>query len=213
MEGISKETLKRLPSYLIFLKDLRNAGVSAVSSTLIAERFKFSPVQVRKDLAAVSSDGGKPKTGFIVDALIRDITAYLGYNDASDAILVGAGQLGRTLMSYGGFKSYGLEIVAAFDNDYSIENAVVNGKRVFGISRMTDLVKRMKILIGIITVPKDAAQGVADLMISAGVRAIWNFAPVQLEVPDNILVRNENLAASLAILSKELSEKIDSENK
>lgn len=236
---ISIETVKRLPAYLRYLHDQYKAGVKTISSTVIASDFKTNPVQVRKDLSCVSSTSGRPKTGFRVADLIVDITNYLGYEEGSDAILVGVGQLGKTLLSYSGFASYGLRIVAGFDENSTgcsmsdcgcvmdvksneellkrlkseglICKNRVNGKCVFGMERMAELVGRLKIQIGIITVPKESAQEVADKLVACGVRAIWNFAPIQLKLPSNIVVKNEDIAASLVILSNTLKEKIKGE--
>ena len=152
---------------------------------------------------------GKPKLGFEISALIGDIEDFLGYNNTSEAVIVGVGRLGKTLLSYGGFESHGLKLVAGFDANSEIEGSVYGGKKVFAIDKFQSLVKRMNILIGIITVPKDQAQPVCDMMIGAGIRAIWNFAPTHLSVPEDIIVKYEDLAASLALLSKALKDDLD----
>lgn len=211
MEGISKETLLRLPTYLRTLKELREEGEEYVSSTVIANRLNLSPIQVRKDIAGVSSTAGKPKTGFNVNELIEDMSEFLGFNDSSQAIIVGVGQLGKALMGYGNFKNYGVEIVAGFDTNTEIDFAEENGKPVYNINKLSNIVHRLGVHIGIITVPKENAQEVCDLLIKAGIRAIWNFAPVNLKVPDNIAIKNEDMAASLAVLSKRLSEILKNE--
>ncbi len=209
--SVSKATLSRLPGYLRYLRDKSVHGMSKISSTVIAEDLKLNPVQVRKDLAVISSVSGKPRTGFSVEELISDIEKFLGFDNASEAILVGAGQLGKTLLSYGGFANYGLKIVAAFDNSPDRVDTEINGKKVFPMEKMENLVRRMKIHIGIITVPKDSAQGVCDEMVRAGIKGIWNFAPTNLKVPDSVAVKNEDMAASLALLSKQLSKILNSE--
>lgn len=211
MESVSKETLQRLPSYLRYFRELDAKGERNISSPVIAEKFKWTAIQVRKDLASISKQSGKPKTGFVVKELIEDICEFLGYNDASKAVLVGVGQLGRALLSYGGFKNYGLEIVAAFDNNKSVISTEVFGTKVLDINKLPDLVERLNVHIGIITVPKERAQEVCDLLIASGIRAVWNFAPKHLIVPDNVVIKNEDLAVSLTILSKELSEKLKKE--
>ncbi|MEG1985887.1 MAG: redox-sensing transcriptional repressor Rex [Clostridia bacterium] len=206
MEGISQETLQRLPSYFRFLKELHSQGIESVSSTVIADKFKMNSVSVRKDLACVSADGGKPKTGFNVGELILKISSFLGYDNVDDAILVGVGKLGSALLGYKGFGNYGLNIVASFDVDDNIINGNDKGFKVFNISKLPNLVNRLKIKIGIITVPAESAQDVCDLMINSGIKAIWNFSPTQLVVPNNIAIKNEDIAASLAILSQKLAE-------
>lgn len=206
MEGISKETLQRLPTYLRLLKEMRQQGIMTVSSTTIADRLRLNPVQVRKDFAGVSSSAGKPKTGFETEELINDISDFLGYNDASQAIIVGAGKLGKALIGYSNFKSYGLEIIAAFDNNADKIPNDTHSIPIYAIEELPDFVKKTGVHIGIITVPKDEARKVCELLVTSGIRAIWNFAPVHLTVPDTVAIKNEDMAASLAVLSKRLSE-------
>ena len=136
-----------------------------------------------------------------------ELEEYLGYNDANDAVLVGAGKLGSALMSYQGFKEYGLNIVAGFDLNVP-DNYYVGEKPVFSMERLPLVCKRLNIKLGIITVPSQAAQEVCDTMVACGIQAIWSFAPTHLVVPEGILVRNENMAFSLAMLSKHLKEKM-----
>jgi redox-sensing transcriptional repressor len=178
-----------------------------ISATTIAEALGLNDVQVRKDLSSISS-GGRPKIGYITENLIFDIEQFLGYDDADSAVIIGAGNLGHALLSYEGFSEYGLDIVAAFDTDEDIVGKVINDKQVLSTEKLKDLCSRLKIKIGIITVPFFAAQDVCDALVESGVLAIWNFAPVHLNVPENVLVKNENMACSLAVLSKHLREKL-----
>ena len=198
----SKATISRLPVYLRFLRDKLKAGDENVSSTLIAEHLRLNSVQVRKDLALVSSESGKPKLGFKIKELIEGIENFLGVCNTHDAVLCGVGNLGSTLLKYEGFKNYGLNIVAAFDSDKSVVGKKINGISVLSYSSLQNTVKRLNIKMGIITVPKDAAQSVANTMAESGIRAIWNFAPTHLALPKDIAVKYEDLAASLAVLSK-----------
>lgn len=207
--SISKQALRRLPYYLNYLKRLRESGVDKVSSTMIAKEMSLNDVQVRKDLAAVSKIGGKPRKGFDIEELIMCIESYLGYNNINDAILVGAGHLGRALLSYTGFEDYGLRIVAAFDIDENVVNTNIGGKIVFPMDKLIDICNRLNIHIGIITVPASAAQSVCDLMVESGIIAIWNFAPVHLSVNENVIVHNENIAESLALLSSQLAARLN----
>ena len=209
--NVSKATIGRLPAYHRYLQEKLAAGEKTVSSTAIAEDLHLNAVQVRKDLSAIAREAGKPKLGFAVADLIADIDRFLGYDNLNDAVLVGAGGLGSALAGYGGFKNYGLNIVAAFDADPARAGTEIGGIKVFPADELARLVRRLNVLIGIIAVPKAAAQGVADELIRGGVRAIWNFAPVHLNVPENIAVKNEDMAASLAILSKRLAEILNSE--
>lgn len=206
LQNVSKATIGRLPAYHRYLKERQAAGEKTISSTAIAEALHLTAVQVRKDLAGISSVAGKPKRGFAVEELIEDINRFLGYDNVTDAVLVGVGGLGSALVGYDGFKNYGLNIVAAFDTDPLLIGRTVSGVRVYDAAELAHLVRRQGVLIGVITVPKGAAQKVADELIRGGVRAIWNFSPVHLALPENIAVKNEDMAASLAILSKRLAE-------
>lgn len=206
LQSVSIQTLQRLPDYLNCLKSLLSASVETVSAKTVAEYLGLGEIQVRKDLASVST-GGKPKIGYVTRDLIRDLETYLGYHDSHDAVLVGAGKLGKALLSYEGFREYGLNIVAAFDTKGPEADDDMPGK-IHSVETLSDLCRRLKIRIGIITVPAGSAQEVCDTLVQSGVLAIWNFAPTHLHVPSNILVKNENMAVSLAILSQHLSKKL-----
>lgn len=199
---ISKSVLKRLPGYLAYLKGL---DVQYISATAIANALNMGEVQVRKDLAAVS-DGGRPKVGYQRISLMQDIRSFLGYDNTTDAILIGAGKLGQALLGYSGFDAYGLNILAAFDLQPATDSA--EGKPILPIFALEEFCKTNQVLMGIITVPTPAAQQVCDQLIACGIKAIWNFAPVHLEVPPHILVQNENMATSLAVLSMHLQAQI-----
>ena len=204
---ISKATLKRLPTYLSYLKALPEDASANISATALAAGLHMGEVQVRKDLALVS-DGGRPKIGYNREHLIADIENFLGYGNSNDVVLIGAGKLGRALLGYSGFAEYGLNIVAAFDANDTLIGTTKGGKPIMQLSRLGEVCQRCKIKIGIITVPAEYAQGVCDLLIENGILAIWNFAPKHLNVPDGILVQNENMAASLALLCKHLNERM-----
>ena len=206
-QTVSRQTLSRLPQYLSYLESLPET-VRSISATGIAAALNLNQVQVRKDLASVSSSG-KPKVGYMRRDLIREIKAFLGYDIADEAVIVGAGKLGRALMGYVGFKDYGLNILAAFDADEGMIGEDESGHQVLPIEVLKETCLRLGVRIGIITVPAHAAQAVCDQLIDAGVLAIWNFAPVRLVVPEGILVQNENMASSLAILSNHLAEKMN----
>ena len=208
---ISKAVLKRLPSYLDYLKSIPENGPPHISATALANALGMGEVQVRKDLAMVS-DGGRPKIGYLREALIDDIEQFLGYDNANDAVLIGAGKLGQALLDYKGFQEYGLNIRTAFDADPKMDRTE-GGKRVRHIDELEDYCRRHKILMGIITVPSEAAQEVADRLIACGIKAIWSFTPTRLEVPSNILVQYENMATSLAVLSMHLQAHMKDEKK
>lgn len=205
MITISPQTLRRLPRYLNFLKSLPKDGAVNISATTIAEALGLNDVQVRKDLALVSS-GGRPKIGYITEDLTKDIEHCLGCDDFDSAVLVGAGNLGRALLSYSGFANYGLHIVAAFDADESLAGKSVNGRQIFPVSKLENLCGRLKINLAVLAVPAGAAQEVCDELVRSGVKAILNFAPAELKVPENVLVLNEDIAYLLAVLSNKLKE-------
>lgn len=206
--SISVQTLKRLPIYLNYLKTLDRERTKIISSPMIAKALNLNEVQVRKDLAAIKS-GGRPRTGYLLEKLISDLDAFLGYGNVNEAVLAGAGRLGRALLSYPGFAPYGLDIIVGFDVDTSVVGTEIGGKKILHLEKMESLCRRMHVNIGIIAVPAEEAQTVCNLMVSAGILAIWNFAPIKLNVPEHILVQNEDMASSLAALSKHLKKKLN----
>lgn len=199
---VSKSVLKRLPVYLTYLKGLPEDTAQFISATALANALGLGEVQVRKDLASVS-DGGKPKVGYPRAKLIDDIEQFLGYDNTTDAVIIGAGKLGQALCDYTGFATYGLRILAAFDIAPTA-TATGSGKPIFALDQLDAFCKANKVRMGILTVPAAQAQQVCKLLINSGIRAIWNFAPVHLDVPEHILVQNEDMAASLAVLSMHL---------
>lgn len=200
----AEASLQRLPKYLAYLKIKQKQGVASISSTRIAEDLRMTPVSVRKDLA-IASRAGRPKTGYPMRTLIEDLERFLGYRNAHEAFLVGAGRLGRALLGHTQFSEYGLNILAAFDVDPRIQGTEIGGKPVFPLQKLPDLARRMQVRIGILTVPDAAAQETCQLLVQSGIRGIWNFTSVHLEPPGDVLLQNENLAASFAMLCKRLS--------
>ena len=199
---ISKSVLKRLPVYLSYLQSLPEDSSAYISATALASALGMGEVQVRKDLAMVSN-GGRPKIGYHRDSLIEDISQFLGYDNTTDAILVGTGKLGQALLDYSGFEAYGLNIVAGFD--LKPPKSKNDGRKpILSMDQLESFCHTNKILMGIITVPADQAQQVCDKLIACGIKAVWTFAPVHLDVPEHILVQNENMATSLALLSMHL---------
>lgn len=200
-------TLRRLPAYHRVLQRLFGRGREVISCTHIAQELNLDPTQVRKDLA-VTGIIGKPKVGYEIPALMDAIETYLGWKNVTDAFLVGAGHLGAALMGYQGFGTYGLNIVAAFDADPAKVGTTIHGKEVLPMEKLPNLVERLHLGIGILTVPAAAAQSAANMMILAGIKAIWNFTQVRLQVPPSVIVENEDLSASLAVLSRKLAESL-----
>ncbi len=208
---ISKSVLKRLPGYLAYLKSMPDNCPTHISATALANALGMGEVQVRKDLAMVS-DGGRPKIGYLREALIDDIEQFLGYDNTTDAVIIGAGKRGQALMGYKGFEAYGLNILAAFDKAPKMEKTE-EGKPVYHMDKLEAFCKKNKVLMGIITVPAEYAQEVANQLIAGGIKAIWSFAPTHLEVPPHILVQYENMATSLAVLSMHLQAQIKEDKK
>ncbi|MBQ9112137.1 MAG: redox-sensing transcriptional repressor Rex [Clostridia bacterium] len=200
--SVPKATLGRLPKYLSLLRELPPGSGRYISSTAIAKHLDLGEVQVRKDLSAVSGTG-KPKLGYLVADLIGNIERLLGCNNVTSAVLVGAGRLGRALLEFEQLEEYGVEIAAAFDcNDKPIK--LGNSKEILPMSGFDDFCRKKNIQIGIITVGEGSAQEVCRRMTDCGITAIWNFAPCKLEVPEGILLKNENLALSLAYLRNQI---------
>ena len=197
---VSKATLGRLPEYLNYLKSITAEHISA---TAVANALSLGEVLVRKDLAAVSGTG-KPKVGYAVKDLIKDIAACLGSDKATPAVLVGAGKLGRALLEYDGFQEYGVKIIAGFDCNNQTLYFGRNKLTVYSMDGFKEFCEKNGVRIGIITVGSGSAQQVCDEMIKYGIKAIWNFAPCKLKVPDEICLRQENLALSLAYLNSQL---------
>lgn len=206
-KAISKFVLLRLPKYLEYLKALPETAPPNISAKTIAAAFGMGEVLVRKDIACISTSG-KSKIGYAVTELIDDLEDFLGYKDTNDAVVVGAGKLGSALLEYSGFQNYGLNVIAAFDTNEDTIVLPESGKSILPLSKFEDLCRRMSIKIGIITVPAESAQSICDLMVKNGILAIWNFAPVHLNAPSNILIQQENMAASLSLLSAHLNQKL-----
>ena len=206
MEGktaeISKAAFLRFPAYLRYLKAEEAAGVGYVSSSEIAEDMHLSAVCVRKDLALVASEPGKPRLGFAVGKLIGDLERALGYHLKTYACVVGAGRLGRAFLVYDGFEHYGIDVVAAFDISPAQVGAL-RGKPIYPMERLKEIAERENVKLGILTVPGDAAQQACDAMVEAGITAILSFAPAYVRVPEGVTLRCEDLAATLASLSAE----------
>ena len=197
---ISIPTIKRFPSYLRLLRQYRAEGQQWISATILAGELGLTPIQVRKDMAGTGVEG-KPKVGFEIDALIAAIVQNLGWDTATEAILIGAGHLGVALSRYEGFASYGLSIVAVFDSDPEKFGRPIGKTIVYPMSELKDFVTSRGITIAVITVPSEAAQEVADTLVDAGIKAIWNFAPKDLRLPAEVVLQRTDLATSFAVLS------------
>lgn len=198
--SIPKATLGRLPQYLEYLRNLPEIR-RTISATAIAKALSLGDVQVRKDLAVVSG-AGKPKIGYETDQLITDIESHLGYERLTNAVLVGAGKLGRALLDYDGFENFGVKIIAGFDCNETVLKK--GAKDILPIKDIGAYCREHHVKLGIITVGQGSAQEVCDKLVESGIEAIWNFAPVTLKVPNGVLLKQENLALSLAYLNNQI---------
>jgi len=202
----SKATILRMPVYLRYLRAEKENGVKYISSAMVARDINVSAISVRKDFAMASSVAGKPKIGFAVERLISDIEKFLGYDQPTNAVVIGAGSLGKAFMGYEGFKNYGMNVICAFDVNDSLFGETASGKKIYPMAMLEEKICSTGAKIAILTVPKTCAQEVCDKAVGAGIKAVWNFAPTRLSVPDYVELRNEDLAASLALLSSKIKQ-------
>ncbi len=204
VDSIPEATLRRLPSYYHYLLRLREKGQTATSAAQMGVALGVHHTQVRKDLAVTGSQG-RPKVGHRVDDLITSIEEFLTWNNVSDAFLVGVGHLGTALLGYTGFERAGVRIVAAFDASPRRAGKKFQGISVLPVEKFPDLARRMHVVIGILTVPAEDAQEVAEMMVASGIQAIWNFAPIVLDLPESVIVEDVALYSSLGVLSRKLA--------
>ena len=204
--GIPLPTIKRIPVYVSVLEKRLKEGKETVSTTDFAAALALKPVQVRKDLAFAGAEG-KPRIGYRTEELLETLHRFVGWNNLSEAVLVGAGALGTAILGYKGFGRFGLKIKAAFDIDESKCGATVHGKPVYPIRDLKRYVRQNGIIMGILTVSESGAQPAADALVEAGIQGIWNFSPAQIDVPDSIFVQQEDLAAGLAVLAVRIKER------
>ncbi len=192
-------SIRRMPSYLHLIKDAREKGFEYISGTIIAEELKLEPIQVRKDLT-ITGIVGVPKRGYPVKPLIAAIEEFLGWNRENTAVLIGIGNLGAALSGYQGFREHGLHICAAFDSDKKKIGKVIHGVPVFSLAELSKKIAGCKPVIAILTVPSEHAQDAADKLVNAGIKAIWNFTNVKINVPEDVLVQKEDLSSGYALL-------------
>ncbi|MDP4174201.1 MAG: redox-sensing transcriptional repressor Rex [Bacteroidota bacterium] len=203
-ESLLKElrlpTIRRFPKYLRVLWDLSSLGRDFVSSDKIANELNIDPITVRKDLAFTGVIG-KPRIGYSIPLLINGIEQLIQSNGQTNILLIGAGNLGRALLGYGGLEKHGYNIVAAFDSDLNKVGTTIHNKQVYNIEQLTEITEKVNIEIGVLCIPEDVAQKTATFLVKAGIKAIWNFTNTELKVPEHVTVLSEDLASSLAVLS------------
>ncbi|HAZ57023.1 MAG: redox-sensing transcriptional repressor Rex [Bacteroides graminisolvens] len=201
---VPEPTLRRLPWYLSNVKLLKQKGEQYVSSTQISKEINVDASQIAKDLSYVNISG-RTRVGYEVDALIEVLEDFLGFTDMHKAFLFGVGSLGGALLRDSGLKHFGLEIVAAFDVNPNLIGTHINGIPIFHSSEFVKKMKEYDVHIGVLTVPIEIAQQITDTMIAGGIKAVWNFTPFRIRVPENIVVQNTSLYAHLAVMFNRLN--------
>ena len=202
--AISKATVDRLPLYYRTLKLSQAEGVEIISSEELGRKIGVTPEQIRKDLSAFG-EFGKKGVGYYVQELIHNIGIILGLNRKWNITIVGVGHLGWALANYCNFYSQGFHLKAIFDIDKDKIGRFINNVEIFHVDRMQEIVSTYDIQIGIVTVPAKYAQDIANQLIEAGVKGLWNFAPIKLVVPHDIHVVSEDLSIGLSSISYYLS--------
>ncbi|MBO5788002.1 MAG: redox-sensing transcriptional repressor Rex [Bacteroidaceae bacterium] len=203
IEKVPEPTLRRLPWYLSVCRLLKQRGEQYVSSTRLSKETNIVASQIAKDLSCVNIVG-RTRVGYEIDNLLEVLEDFLGFTRIHRAFLFGAGRLGSALLNDSGLKQFGLEIVAAFDTSPRVVGHSVAGIPVFHINDLESKIKRYNVKIGVLTVPIDRAQEVADKMVVWGIKAIWNFTPLRIRVPDDIVVQNTSLYAHLSLMFNRL---------
>ncbi len=192
--SIPDKVVNRLALYHFILEDLKD-DEQYISSTKIAQLLNIDNSQVRKDIKYLDNSG-KCRVGYDARRLKKAIEDCLGFQQKKDAFIIGAGNLGSALAKYDSFQDYGLNILAMFDNDPKKIGTTINGKEVFNLTKVGNLVRRLNVEIAILTIPREYAKGVALYLAGAGIKYIWNFTPCVLDVPSDVKVWNENLIGS-----------------
>ena len=201
---VPEPTLRRLPWYLAFVKLMKGKGEAFISSTQIAKEINVDPSQVAKDLSFVNISG-KTRVGYDINALVDVLEDFLGFTSQHKAFLFGVGSLGASLLHDTGLSQYGLEIVAGFDVRVDLDGSMINGIPVFHMDDFPAKQKEYGATIGVITVPVEKAQEVTDRIIEGGIKALWNFTPFRIRVPEHIVVQNTSMYAHLAVMFNRLN--------
>lgn len=208
IDKVPEPTLRRLPWYLSVCRLLKSRGEMYVSSTRLSKETNIVASQIAKDLSCVNIVG-RTRVGYEIDNLLDVLERFLGFTTLHKAFLFGAGRLGGALLNDKGLKQFGLEVVAAFDTNPKMVGHSVSGIPVYHINDIGTKMRRYNVKIGILTVPIDNAQEVADKMVAWGIKAIWNFTPLRIRVPDDIVVQNTSLYAHLSLMFNRLDSVAD----
>ena len=201
---VPEPTLRRLPWYLSNIKLMKEKGEQYVSSTQISKEINIDASQIAKDLSYVNISG-RTRVGYNIDALIEVLESFLGFTNMLKAFLFGVGSLGAALLRDSGLHHFGLEIVAAFDVNPELVGKDLNGIPIFHSDDFEAKMKEYDVNIGVLTVPINIAQEITDKMVDGGIKAVWNFTPFRIRVPENIVVQNTSLYAHLAVMFNRLN--------
>ena len=203
-DKVPEPTLRRLPWYLSNIKLMKEKGEQYVSSTQISKEINIDASQIAKDLSYVNISG-RTRVGYNIDALIEVLESFLGFTNMHKAFLFGVGSLGAALLRDSGLHHFGLEIVAAFDVNPELVGQALNGIPIFHSDDFEAKMKEYDVNIGVLTVPINIAQEITDKMVDGGIKAVWNFTPFRIRVPENIVVQNTSLYAHLAVMFNRLN--------
>lgn len=203
-DKVPEPTLRRLPWYLSNIKLMKEKGEQYVSSTQISKEINIDASQIAKDLSYVNISG-RTRVGYNIDALIEVLESFLGFTNMHEAFLFGVGSLGAALLRDSGLHHFGLEIVAAFDVNPELVGKDLNGIPIFHSDDFEAKMKEYDVNIGVLTVPINIAQEITDKMVDGGIKAVWNFTPFRIRVPENIVVQNTSLYAHLAVMFNRLN--------
>lgn len=203
-DKVPEPTLRRLPWYLSNAKLMRDRGEKYVSSTQISKQINIDSSQVAKDLSYVKI-AGRTRVGYEIDTLINVLEDFLGFTNMHKAYLFGVGSLGGALLGDTGLKHFGLEIVGAFDINPALVGKEINGIPIYHSDEFEEKMKTGDVNIGVLTVPISIAQDITDKMVAGGIKAVWNFTPFRIRVPENIVVQNTSLYAHLAVMFNRLN--------
>lgn len=203
-DKVPEPTLRRLPWYLSNMKLMKDKGEQYVSSTQISKEINIDASQIAKDLSYVNISG-RTRVGYNIDALIEVLESFLGFTNMHKAFLFGVGSLGAALLRDSGLHHFGLEIVAAFDVNPELVGKDLNGIPIYHSDDFEAKMKEYDVNIGVLTVPINIAQEITDKMVDGGIKAVWNFTPFRIRVPENIVVQNTSLYAHLAVMFNRLN--------
>lgn len=203
-DKVPEPTLRRLPWYLSNAKLMRDKGEKYVSSTQISKQINIDASQVAKDLSYVKI-AGRTRVGYEINELIMVLEDFLGFTNMHKAFLFGVGSLGGALLRDSGLRHFGLEIVGAFDVNPQLVGTEINGVPIYHSDEFEDRMKQISVNIGVLTVPINIAQEITDKMVNGGIKAVWNFTPFRIRVPEEIVVQNTSLYAHLAVMFNRLN--------